>query len=80
MPRKMIDCRDSPSVSGCTLTIAGEEEEVVRAAAMHAADVHGHEDTPELRDQIRSGLRDEGGGNVVATGMGAAGEQGEARH
>ena len=59
MPRKMIDCRDSPSVSGCTLTIAGEEDEVVRAAAMHAKDVHGHEDSPELRDQIRKGLKDE---------------------
>ncbi|HYG67265.1 MAG TPA: DUF1059 domain-containing protein, partial [Anaeromyxobacteraceae bacterium] len=53
------DCRDSPSVSGCTLTIAGEEDEVVRAAAMHAKDVHGHEDTQELRDAIRQGLKDE---------------------
>jgi predicted small metal-binding protein len=59
MPRKIIDCRESPSVSGCTLTIAGEEEEVVRAAAMHAADVHEHEDTPELREEIRKGLKDE---------------------
>jgi predicted small metal-binding protein len=59
MPRKMIDCRDSPSVSGCTLTIAGEEEEVVRAAAMHAADVHGHEDNEELRNEIRKSMKDE---------------------
>jgi predicted small metal-binding protein len=48
-----------PSESGCSLTIAGEEDEVVRAAAMHAADVHGHADGPELREQIRSMLRDE---------------------
>jgi predicted small metal-binding protein len=48
-----------PSDSGCTLTIAGEEDEVVRAAAMHAADVHGHADTPELRDQLRSMLKAE---------------------
>ena len=59
MSRKIADCREMPSESGCTLTIAGEEDEVVRAAAMHAADVHGHADGPELRGQIRSILRDE---------------------
>lgn len=59
MTRKVADCREMPSESGCTLTIAGDEEEVVRAAAIHAADVHGHEDGPELREQIRSILRDE---------------------
>ncbi|TYB46699.1 DUF1059 domain-containing protein [Actinomadura chibensis] len=57
--RKVADCRDMPSESGCTLTISGEEDEVVRAAAEHAASVHGHEDTPELREEIRSGLKDE---------------------
>jgi predicted small metal-binding protein len=57
--RKVADCRDMPSESGCTLTIAGEEDEVVRAAAMHAADVHGHADGPELRQEIRSMLKDE---------------------
>jgi predicted small metal-binding protein len=56
MTRKVADCREMPSESSCTLTIAGEEDEVVRAAAMHAADVHGHSDGPELRDQIRSML------------------------
>ncbi len=59
MSRKIADCREMPSESGCSLTIAGEEDEVVRAAAMHAADVHGHADGPELREQIRSMLRDE---------------------
>jgi len=59
MARKMVDCRETPSVSKCTLTIAGEESEVVRAAALHAADVHGHQDTPELREMIRRSLRDE---------------------
>ena len=48
MTRKMADCREMPSESGCTLTIAGEEDEVVRAAAMHAADVHGHTDGPSF--------------------------------
>jgi predicted small metal-binding protein len=43
----------------CTLTISGEEEEVVRAASEHAASVHGHQDSPELREQVRQTLKDE---------------------
>ncbi|MGI5350749.1 DUF1059 domain-containing protein [Streptomyces sp. CA-250714] len=57
--RKVADCRDYPSESNCTLTIAGEEDEVVRAAAEHAASVHGHTDSPELREELRKMLKDE---------------------
>lgn len=57
--RKVLDCRDQPSDSNCTLMISGEEDEVVRAGAEHAASVHGHQDTPELRDALRSGLKNE---------------------
>jgi predicted small metal-binding protein len=57
--RKVADCRDYPSESNCTLTISGEEDEVVRAAAEHAVSVHGHEDTPEMREQLRTMLKDE---------------------
>ena len=57
MPRVMADCRRFPSDSDCSLTIIGEEEEVLRAAAEHAASVHGHEDTPELREQLREFLQ-----------------------
>jgi len=53
MARKIADCRRFESESNCSLTIIGEEDEVVRAAAMHAADVHGHQDGPELREQIK---------------------------
>jgi len=53
MARKMADCRRWPSESNCSLVIIGEEDEVVRAAAEHAASVHGHEDTAETREQIR---------------------------
>jgi hypothetical protein len=59
MARKMADCRRFPSESNCSLTIIGEEDEVIRAAAEHAASVHDHEDTPELRDQIRGMLEPE---------------------
>ena len=59
MSRKSIDCRDFPDDTGCTLYLSGEEEHVVRAAAEHAASVHGKQDTPEFRDQLRSMLQDE---------------------
>jgi predicted small metal-binding protein len=58
MTRKMVDCRKMPSESGCTLTIAGTEEEVLDAAVAHAVAKHGHQDTPELREMIRAGLAD----------------------
>ncbi len=56
MSRLMADCRRFPSESNCSLVIIGEEDEVVRAAAEHAASVHGHEDTPEMREQVRQML------------------------
>ncbi|MFF9685021.1 DUF1059 domain-containing protein [Streptomyces sp. NPDC014623] len=59
MTRKTADCRRYPSASNCTLTISGEEDEVVRAAAEHAVSVHEHTDGPELREQIRATLEDE---------------------
>jgi hypothetical protein len=56
MARMMADCRRFPSESKCSLTIIGESDEVVRAAAEHSVSVHGHEDTPELREQIEGML------------------------
>jgi predicted small metal-binding protein len=58
MARKMIDCRKVPSDINCTLTIAGEEDEVLDAATAHAAAKHGHENTPELREMLRGALTD----------------------
>ena len=57
--RKVADCREMPSESECTLTIAGEEDEVLKAATEHAVSVHGHTDSAELREQIRGMLKDE---------------------
>ena len=57
--RKSIDCRDYPSENNCSLKISGTEEEVLEAAVQHATSVHGHANTPELREQIRSMLKDE---------------------
>jgi predicted small metal-binding protein len=57
--RKSIDCRDHPSEKNCSLKLSGSEEEVLDAAVQHAVSAHGHEDNPELREQIRSMLKDE---------------------
>lgn len=59
MARVMADCRRFPSESNCSLTIIGDEEEVLQAAAQHAAAVHGHEDTPQLKEDIRGMLEPE---------------------
>ncbi len=59
MARKIADCRRFESESMCSLTIIGEEEEVLDAAAQHAVAVHGHQDTPELRTQLRTLLEGE---------------------
>jgi hypothetical protein len=37
MAGKIADCRRWPSETNCSLTIIGEEEEVIRAAAERAA-------------------------------------------
>jgi predicted small metal-binding protein len=58
MARKMVDCRKVPNEIGCTLTIAGQEDEVLDAAVAHAVARHGHDDTPELRDMIRASMDD----------------------
>jgi predicted small metal-binding protein len=55
--RKMIDCRQVPNEIGCTLTMAGSEEEVLDAAVAHAVAKHGHQDTPQLREMLRGGLQ-----------------------
>ena len=59
MSRKIADCRDFPSETSCTLTIAGEEGEVLAAAAQHAVAVHGHDDNAELRSWLKDNLKDE---------------------
>ena len=59
MARKVADCRDFPSDTNCTLTITGTESEVLDASLQHAITVHGHEDSPEVRDWLRQNLKDE---------------------
>jgi predicted small metal-binding protein len=59
MTRYYVDCREMPSESNCDLAMAGSEEHLVEAAANHAMTAHGHDDTPELRDEIRGAMKEE---------------------
>jgi predicted small metal-binding protein len=59
MSRKYIDCREFPSESNCTVAISADNEgELIDAAAQHAVQVHGHQDSPELRAQLRETVRE----------------------
>jgi len=49
--RKVIDCRRFPAEKPCTIAISGTEDEVLELAVLHATTVHGHANTPELREQ-----------------------------
>ena len=57
--RSYIDCREFPSENNCSLKISGTPDEVLAAASQHAVSSHGHQDGPELREMIKSGLREE---------------------
>jgi predicted small metal-binding protein len=54
MERLYIDCRNYPSEMNCSLALSADNErELIEAAAQHAVAVHGHADTPELREQLK---------------------------
>ena len=57
--RKYIDCSEYPSESNCSLRISGREDEVMPVAVRHAVEVHGHQDTPEFRNELRQLLKSE---------------------
>jgi predicted small metal-binding protein len=58
MARMFIDCRQHPSDTNCTVSIAADsKKELVDAATQHAVAVHGHKDTPELREQIAKAIQ-----------------------
>jgi predicted small metal-binding protein len=57
--RKSVDCREYPSEKNCSLKISGSEDEVLDAAVQHAVSAHGHDNTPQLREQLRQSLKDE---------------------
>lgn len=59
MARKYIDCRAFPSTINCSVTIAADsEQELLDVAVQHAVARHGHQDTPELREQLKQAMRE----------------------
>lgn len=62
MARKYFDCREhagSDPADTCSVAISADSEsELVEATVNHAVQAHGYEDTPELRDQVRAGIKE----------------------
>lgn len=53
MDRKYVDCRDFPEAK-CSVTLAADtEQELLDAAMDHGVRVHGFQDTPATREEIR---------------------------
>ncbi len=57
MNRMYIDCRETPDDKNCTLRMSGTADELVDAAAEHAASVHGQADNRALRTKLRARLK-----------------------
>ena len=59
MSRRFIDCREYPGEIKCTVALSADtDDELLEAAVQHAVTVHGFEDTPELRSDLRSMFKD----------------------
>jgi hypothetical protein len=53
MARLFVDCREYPSEKNCTVAISADtKEELIDAAMQHAIAVHGHQDSPQLREEL----------------------------
>ena len=60
MARKTIDCREYPTEGvDCSMTMSGEEDELLRAATEHAVSVHGEKRSEELESNIKEMMTDE---------------------
>lgn len=59
MTRMYVDCREFPSETNCTVTIAADsEKELLEIAVQHAVSIHGHEDTPEFRRELKRAFKE----------------------
>lgn len=59
MARKYIDCREHPSDIKCSVALAADsEDELMEAAVQHLKTVHKYQDTKEVRETIREGIKD----------------------
>lgn len=60
MSRMFVDCRKYPSDMNCSIAISADtQKELVEAAVQHACSVHGHTDTPELRQALAGMIQTE---------------------
>ena len=58
MARKFIDCREYPSDKKCTVAISADtDDEIIGIAVQHAVATHGHQDTPEFRNELRGMIK-----------------------
>jgi predicted small metal-binding protein len=59
MARKYLDCREFPSVMNCTVAMSADSaKELLDIAVQHAVAVHGHKDTPALREQLKKAMKE----------------------
>ena len=55
----MIDCEKFPSDDNCKIKLSAPEEQVekiIDLACYHACQEHGHQESQELRNQIKSAV------------------------
>ena len=52
-----LDCGKYPDIIGTSLKLSGTEKDVFDTALKLSTEVKGHQDTPELRKQIRSFIK-----------------------
>lgn len=59
MTRYYADCREHPSIMNCSIAISADsKDELLEAAVQHAVSVHEHVDSPELREQLKKGIKE----------------------
>jgi len=57
--RKYIDCRESPGDVKCSVALAADsEDELMEATVQHLKAVHKYPDTNDVREKIKSAMRD----------------------
>ncbi len=59
MARYYVDCREHPSDVRCSLALSADTKEELREAVVqHAIEVHGFQDTEEVRGQITNLMKE----------------------
>lgn len=59
MSRKYVDCREYPGDIKCSIAISADSaDELLEAAVQHAVAVHGFQDSPKLRRELKTMFKD----------------------